>query len=138
MSSLTEKQKSSAIFFKYLAGGQSAYFSITGIWPLLSIRTFEMITGPKTDKWLVKTAGVLITTIGAVLGLAARRGEATPEIALLAVGSAAGLAGIDVVYVAKKRISPIYLLDAVGEIVLIALWVALWRMKDGKFDKGEE
>jgi hypothetical protein len=92
----------------------------------MSIRTFQMVTGPKTDLWLVKTVGVLVTAIGAVLGVAGLRRQAALEIALLAVSSAAGLAGIDIVYVARRRISPIYLLDALGQLVLAAWWAVAW------------
>ena len=113
----------------YLAQGQAVFYVTTGVWPLVSIDTFQRVTGPKVDLWLVKTAGVLITAVGAVLGLAGRRRRVTPEIALLAVGCAAGLTAIDVVYVAKRRISPVYLLDALAELGLIALWAVAWRSK---------
>lgn len=53
------------------------------------------MTGPKSDRWLVRTAGVLIPAIGATLLVGARRGAAWPELRLLGVSSAAGLAGID-------------------------------------------
>src|SRR3712207_4779893 len=96
----------------YLAQGQAVFYVTTVVWPLVSINTFQRVTGPKVDLWLVKTAGVLIMAVGAVLGLAGRRRRVTTEIALLAVGCAAGLTAIDVVYVTKRRISPIYLLDA--------------------------
>lgn len=115
----------------YVSLAQAFYYVVTGVWPLLSLKTFQMVTGPKVDGWLVKTAGVLITAIGLALGLAGLRKQTSPEIPLLAMGSAAGLTGIDIVYVAKKRISPIYLLDAVGELGLIGLWAfALGRKKD--------
>ena len=104
---------------------QGGYFLVTGIWPLVSIGTFQMVTGPKRDLWLVKTAGVLIAAIGAALLLAGARGELTPATALLAVGSAAGLAVIDVVYVSKGVIAPVYLLDAVAEAALIIWWAVL-------------
>jgi len=45
---------------------------------------------------------------------------------LLAVGSALGLTGIDVVYVRNGRISKVYLLDAVAELVLVAAWLFAW------------
>jgi hypothetical protein len=48
---------------------------------------------------------------------------------LLAVGSAVALAGIDIVYVAKRRIPPVYLLDALTEVILIALWLIAWTFK---------
>ena len=106
----------------YLSILQGGYFLLTGIWPLLSIRTFEMITGPKNDHWLVKTVGVVVAVIGAVLIIAGLRQQVTPEIILLGLGSAAGLGGIDVNYASKGVISKIYLADAVVEAGIIALW----------------
>ena len=108
------------------AFGQAIYYVSTGIWSLASIGTFQMVTGRKTDLWLVKTVGALVIGIGAALGLAGYRRRITPEIVVLAVSSAVGLAGIDVVYVAKKRISPVYLLDALAEVGLIGLWAVAW------------
>lgn len=113
-----------------LALAQSAFYLVTGIWPILSPATFQAVTGPKVDFWLVKTAGVLITAIGAALGLGAAKRRLTPELKLLAVASAAGLTAIDVYYVAQKRISPVYLLDAAAEVALIAAWVAVEQAEE--------
>jgi hypothetical protein len=55
-----------------VASLQGAYFPTTGIWPLVSRRTFEQVTGPKVDNWLAQTVGVLVANIGAVLLLGAR------------------------------------------------------------------
>lgn len=110
-----------------VAVAQGGYYLITGIWPLLHMRSFEAISGPKTDRWLVKTAGVLITAIGATLLIADRRERAaTPEATVLATGSAAGLMAIDVVYASKRRISSVYLLDAAAELALIGGWIFAW------------
>lgn len=45
---------------------QGIYFFVTGVWPLISTNTFQMVTDPKTDLWLVKTVGIILATIGAV------------------------------------------------------------------------
>jgi hypothetical protein len=105
---------------------QGVYFVATGVWPLVSIRTFMAVTGPKTDLWLVKTVGVLVTVIGATILCAAYRRRIDLEILVLAVGSAAALTAIDVIYVSKRVIAPIYLADAVLEIGLIAWWLIAW------------
>src|SRR5438270_10614638 len=105
-----------------LAIGQGIYFAATGVWPLIDMRSFEAVTGPKVDKWLVRTVGVLVAAIGGTLISAGARRMVTAEIAGLAVGSAAGLAAIDIVYAAKGRISRIYLADAAAEAALIAAW----------------
>lgn len=107
---------------RMLCLGQGWFYLITGIWPLLSIRTFEAITGPKTDRWLVKTVGVLVGVVGGALLLSARRGKASPEMVAIANGSAAGLAAIDVVYSLRGRISKVYLLDALAEAGIIGAW----------------
>ena len=112
--------------------GQGVYYALTGIWAILDIRSFQKITGPKTDIWLVKTVGALVVAIGAALGMAGLRRNETPEIAVLGAGSAAALGAIDVVYVARKRISPIYLLDAVAEAGIIVMWVLGRKLNDKK------
>ena len=101
---------------------QGIYYTLTGVWPLVHVRSFLAVTGPKTDLWLVKTVGVLVAVIGVVIALAWWRGRVTDEVALLAVGSAAGLMAIDVVYVVKRVIPPIYLADAAAEALLIIAW----------------
>ena len=117
-----------------LALTRGVYYLPAGIWPLVSIGTFQRVTGPKVDLWLVKTAGVLITAIGVVLTRAGARRQIPVDIPLLAVGSAVGLTGIDVVYVARRRIAPIYLLDAAAEVALLLCWAALWLRGRGAPD----
>lgn len=110
-------------FMVYLSLVQGVYYLITGVWPLISMRTFQMVTGPKTDHWLVNTVGVLILVIGIVLIFARVRQNITYEILMLALGSAVGLTAIDSIYVMKKRIAPIYLLDALVQIPIIGNWI---------------
>jgi hypothetical protein len=101
---------------------QGIYFLVTGIWPLLSMRSFLAITGPKTDLWLVKTVGLILGVIGAVLIYAQATATVNPPVVALAIGAAASLALIEIVYVIKRVISPIYLGDAAAELILIAWW----------------
>src|SRR5436190_14219623 len=106
-----------------LARTHAIYYAATGIWPLLDIHSFERITGPKVDRWLVKALGALVTAVGASLALAARDDPGRVETAVLATGSAAALGTIDAVYVAKRRISPVYLLDALAQAALLVAWI---------------
>ena len=110
---------------------QGLYYLVTGMWPVVSIRSFVWVTGPKTDNlesgleidhWLVMTAGVLITAIGLGIVVAAARRHASAEIITVAVGAAVGLTAIDVIYTWRGMIGPVYLVDAVLQILLIAAW----------------
>jgi hypothetical protein len=48
------------------------------------------------------------------------RRETSGELLGLAAGSAAVLAGIDIVYVSKRRIAPTYLIDAGANLGVLA------------------
>ena len=107
---------------------QGSYYVATGLWPLMSMATFEAVSGPKDDDWLVRTVGVLVTVIGVVLLSAAMKNQIDAPVRVLAIGSAGGLAFIDFFYAMRGVIWPVYILDGVGEIVLIGLWViAIFR-----------
>lgn len=105
-----------------LAKIQGQFYLATGLWPLLHRRSFEAVTGPKKDWWLVQTVGVLVTAIGSSLLAASRKEKPDSNIAILAVGSALGLAGIDAVHVARKTIGLIYLADMAAELLLAYAW----------------
>lgn len=112
------------------------YYFVTGVWPLLHIESFIWISGPKYDIWLVKTVGMILAVIGLSLFSAGLKKRIHPETTLLALGSAAGLAFIDIYYAAViDRIYDIYLLDALAEIILILLWLLYLRPVKG--DKPE-
>src|SRR4051812_17735446 len=95
------QRQSDQVFVNGLALTQASYFFATGIWPLLSYRSFERVSGRKVDSWLVKTVGTQVGVVGAVLALATKNQRLTPEIELLATGSALGLAAIDIVYAGR-------------------------------------
>jgi hypothetical protein len=114
-------------WFSQLALVQGGYYLLTAVWSLVSPGTFQAVTGPKRDYWLVRTVGVLVGVIGGVLAMAGLRRQTTREVPVLAIGSAAGLAAIDVVYAGQGRISKVYLLDALAEVGLIAAWAFVRR-----------
>jgi len=104
---------------------QGLYFALTGVWPLVSMETFLAVTGPKGDLWLVQTVGILITVIGLTFLVGAWQREWGGAVPFLAVGSAGALAAVDAGFVAKGILSPVYLLDALVEALLIAWWLVL-------------
>ena len=98
---------------------QGTYYILTGVAPFVSRRGFEAVTGPKQEWWLVQTVGVLVTAVGAGMLGAVARNRVTAELELIAAGCAAGLAAIDVIYVARGRIAPAYLADAAIQLTLV-------------------
>ena len=98
---------------------QSLYYIVTGLSPIVSIKLFQIVTGPKTDLWLVKMVGLLAVVIGGTLALAVRRRAVTPEIIALSIASALAFAAVDVFYGLRGTISPIYLGDAALEVLIV-------------------
>ena len=97
---------------------QGWYYVATGLWPLVSMGTFERVTGPKRDRWLVRMVGLLAFTIGVELVRSER--EEREGSGWLAAASAASFGAIDTIYVARGTIGPIYLLDAALEAAFVA------------------
>ncbi len=87
------------------------FLAAAGLWPVAHMRSFEAVTGPKADRWLVKTVGLLLASIGGTL-LAGSRGARPPrELLGLGLTTALSLGAIDLYYGLRGRISRIYLLD---------------------------
>jgi hypothetical protein len=112
-----------------LAFAQGGYFVVSGAWALVDIDSFQRVTGPKTELWLVKTIGLLLVGIGAALILAATRRQVESPVILIAMASAAALVAVEIVYVSKRVIARIYLADAAIEAVFLSGWAIalLWR-----------
>ncbi len=104
-----------------LAFVHGAFNVVTGLWPVIDIESFEAVTGPKVDRWLVKTVGLLLGVIGAA-EIRAAASDRPRDAALLGAGTSAALFAIDVTYVAKRRISLIYLGDAAMQLAFVAAW----------------
>jgi len=108
---------------------QGLYYAGTGVWPLLDLKSFMWVTGPKLDGWLVKTIGMVVAGVGGALAAAGARGRVARELRVLGVTTALGFAAIDFWYAGvRRRISRVYLADGVAELGLAAAWTyAAWR-----------
>jgi len=95
---------------------------VGGVWPLVHLRSFEMVFGPKADRWLVKTVSGLLVVNG-FTQLTASSPSTVRQARRLGAGTAAVLAAIDLCYVSTGRISKMYLVDAAVEVG----WLLAWR-----------
>jgi hypothetical protein len=128
---MTRSPSRGKALFTALSWFQGIYYFVSGVWPIVDIRSFKMVTGEKTDNmptgldadhWLVMAVSLLITAIALTLLVAAWRRTQMIEIAVMAISGSVGLTIIDVVYTARGVIQPIYLLDAAIQIPLVIAW----------------
>ncbi|MFC5270014.1 hypothetical protein [Adhaeribacter terreus] len=124
--------------YRFLLRFNSIFYFITGLWPLIDIVSFMAVTGPKTDIWLVKTVGMLITACSIGMLAASFRKKPQPDVILIVIGFAAFLSFVDIYYVLKDVIWPVYLADAAVEILLILLWVWWYICKRPAEDEGKK
>ena len=124
------------IRYKSLLKVQGIYYLITGIWPLVSMKTFLIVTGPKTDLWLVLVVGSLIFINGATFLFSALFQKRNIAIALLAAAMALALAVLEIIFYVKGIISAVYLLDSGLELCVFILWIVLFRINnEARFKK---
>lgn len=123
----TKEQRAASV--RPVLAVQGVYYVATGCWAVVHRQSFEAISGPKRDYWLVRTVGLLAAAIGSALLAASRADRPSPEAVVLSAGAGASFAAVDVVYVARRRISPVYLGDAALHLALAL--AALRRRRPG-------
>ena len=107
---------------------QGLYYLLLGLWPLVSLSTYQHVTGHVGDLPLAEVVGVLMLVIGGTLCLAAYRKQGSPEVLFLAFASAGGLVLLDIHFL-SRGLSLVYLFDAAIEVGLVLFWVYGWRQK---------
>jgi len=107
--------------------GQAGFYIVMGAWPIIDITSFETVSGPKSDHWLVQTVGLLAVAIGASLLVGIWRMQPSLETLTLAVTTAIAFLSIDVVFVLRRVISAIYLVDAGLEAFFLLILAATFR-----------
>lgn len=107
-----------------IAGLHAGYLLTTGLWPLVHRDSFEAVTGPKADFWLVRTVGGLAAACGCALAVSVARGRRPAEIQLLAGAQALVFATADV-YAARTQ-SRVYLGDVVLQAACLPAWFTAW------------
>ena len=100
---------------------------VGGLWPLLSMRSFEAVTGPKTDRWLARTVAALMVANGLAQWRAEPSAEGLAGARRIGLGTAATLAAADLAYAIPGRISRVYLVDAVLEAGWLLAWIRSGR-----------
>ncbi|MEU6878864.1 hypothetical protein [Streptomyces sp. NPDC046712] len=119
-----------------VARAQGLFNLAGGLWPLLSLRTFERVYGPKTDDWLQKTSAGLLAVSGMSMLRTAATAEGVRAARRTGVGTAVTLLAVDVVYVPRGRISPAYLMDAAKEIAWLTAWFKAGRLSRNGYGTG--
>lgn len=102
---------------------QGAFNLVNGLWPLLHLRSFEAVFGRKTDHWLVRTVAGLLLVVGVTQLRSGTDAASIRTARRIGLGTSIVLGSIDVLYAPRRRISRLYLLDALAEGALVAAWL---------------
>ncbi|WP_207495126.1 hypothetical protein [Aridibaculum aurantiacum] len=109
--------------YQWLLAIQGIYCLVTAVWPLIHLKSFLTVTGPKTDIWLLETVSVLILAIAVLLLLHLLYLSPVVPVAVMAIVMSAGLLFIDVYYPSVSRIADVYLADAIMQALFLLLWL---------------
>jgi hypothetical protein len=112
-------------FLRILLLTQGIYTLLTALWPIVHIKSFMDVTGPKTDIWLVKTVGALLIPISLTMFFFVIVRMDNRPVALLAGTTSLAFIVIDLVYALQDVIPDIYLADAVVEMIFLLGWLCL-------------
>jgi hypothetical protein len=110
---------------RLLAGVHAGYLIGTGTWGAAHRASFERVTGPKQDYWLVRIVGALVALGGVTLAIPVLRGRRSAESRAVAAGMAVVFSAADVW--AGKHKSRVYFADLVPQAVFTPAWFLPWR-----------
>ena len=110
-------------FFRIIIWIQGIYTLFTAIWPIVDIDSFMVVTGYKTDIWLVKTVGALLIPVAiCLISFLFIQTDKRPAFFLGSFTSVAFIS-IDFYYVLTDVVSDIYMVDGFVQIVFLLSWV---------------
>jgi len=119
---LTSDPNTASRFNILLAKGQGAYYLIGGMWPLLHMQSFEAVTGPKDDSWLVRSVAGILVVVGAILVHDAARGDVAKSVRFLAAGVSAVLAIVALFSSLAGFISWLFFFDGLAHMAFALAW----------------
>jgi hypothetical protein len=102
---------------------QGLYYFLTGFWPILHMKSFILVTGPKVELWLVKVFGMLIAVAGICMLIGGLQRKYNTPLFTLGILGAIGFIIFEIFYVWTETIPSIYLADAAFQFVLLLGWV---------------
>lgn len=106
----------------FAALAQGFFAVVLGLWPVVNLPSFEAVAGKAPDHWSLITAALLFAAIGLSLFISAVRRDVTIEVFLLGLLTALSRAGADIFFYITAHLPAVHLLDAVAEMLFVALW----------------
>jgi hypothetical protein len=107
---------------RILVLAHGAYLLVGGLWPLLHMTSFEEVTGPKEEDWLVRSVAGMLVVTGVVLLAQVRKQRVEVSAVAVAMGASLTLGAVGIITAAEGVIDPIYIGDGTVHIVFVALW----------------
>jgi len=118
-----------ARYSAYLFLLNGAYLGLTGLWALIDLQSFIMVTGPKSDIWLVKSLSLMFICIGIAFLLAYYFLENSLPMIILGFSVALALLGIDLYYSMNEIIPKVYLIDGFIQLLFLMGWIMILRRR---------
>lgn len=107
---------------RLLIGLHAAYLLIGGAWPMVHMSSFEAVTGPKDEHWLVRSVAGILLVISITLFAQLGKGRIEYAAITTAMGASFVLAVVGFITVMAGVISPIYLADGAMHFFFFACW----------------
>lgn len=116
-----------------------AYLLIGGLWPLVHMPSFEAVTGPKAEHWLVRSVAGMLVVIAVVLLVQLRKHRVEASAVVVAMGASLTLGVVGIITAAQGVIDPIYICDGTLHLLFVALWCGaivngVWRARANWMD----
>lgn len=109
-------------FSGLLHNAHGAYYLFAGAWPLVHMDSFEAVTGPKPDEFLVRTVGLILLMTGTIL-LSQRRAPWERSAVFAAMGTALILGCVAVVSASGGWVWKVFFAEGAMHLLFATAWI---------------
>lgn len=123
---MDDRQQASREIQRKIVLSQGIYYLAAAV-PTVAITRlgwFRRIAGLEGERWYVMNYNTQVALVGAVLTAAGLRQRVSPEIRMLSMIIASGIAAYEVPLGAQGKISPILFADGLAQTAVLASWLA--------------
>ncbi|WP_394673772.1 hypothetical protein [uncultured Chryseobacterium sp.] len=102
---------------------QAVYYFVTGLWPLVHLKSFFEVTGPKTDVWLVQMVGALIFSYSILFFYMALTRQLLHIHAVVGSLSSFAIGCIEFYYYLQGTLRGVYYVGFIIETCFFMYWI---------------
>jgi hypothetical protein len=121
------------VFISIVALVHGVYLMLSGAWPLVDMRSFELVTGPRADHMATRAVAGMSVALGLALLWCVRRGVVEAPLRFVAAGSSGTLGLVMLATILPHAADTIQISLGAMHMMLALCWAGILLTADSPY-----